>query len=212
MRMPACARIVHSVAAPLLLIVCTRRLARAQHALSPAGHARAHDAVDAIMGVCFFGEEAPDDFGSYDIALVTVFSMTAGNYWVVYPHVVCRATCAAFSPVVGSCGLACCPRLRCAQQPIRSTGVASGGVRGGTPWHAGISADGGHWEATRPPATLAALRTGPASSAARQDFSAEQKAQSRWTDKSILRVIPSMPQVQRSGGLLTLPESVGNSI
>ena len=34
------------------------------------------------MGVNFFGEIAPDDFGSYDLAFVTVFSMTAGNYWV----------------------------------------------------------------------------------------------------------------------------------
>ena len=38
--------------------------------------------ADAIMGVNFFGEIAPDDFGSYDLAFVTVFSMTAGNYWV----------------------------------------------------------------------------------------------------------------------------------
>ncbi len=34
------------------------------------------------MGVNFFGEVAPEDFGSYDLAFVTVFSMTAGNSWV----------------------------------------------------------------------------------------------------------------------------------
>ena len=34
------------------------------------------------MGVNFFGEVAPDDFGSYDLAFITVFSMTAGNSWV----------------------------------------------------------------------------------------------------------------------------------
>ncbi len=38
--------------------------------------------ADAIMGVNFFGEIAPDDFGSYDLAFVTVFTMTAGNSWV----------------------------------------------------------------------------------------------------------------------------------
>jgi hypothetical protein len=38
--------------------------------------------ADAIMGVNFFGDVAPDDFGSYDLAFVTVFSMTAGNSWV----------------------------------------------------------------------------------------------------------------------------------
>jgi hypothetical protein len=42
----------------------------------------AHHLADAIMGVNFFGEIAPDDFGSYDLAFVTVFSMTAGNSWV----------------------------------------------------------------------------------------------------------------------------------
>ena len=41
--------------------------------------------ADAIMGVNFFGEIAPDDFGSYDLAFVTVFSMTAGNSWVEFP-------------------------------------------------------------------------------------------------------------------------------
>jgi hypothetical protein len=35
------------------------------------------------MGVNFFGDIAPDDFGSYDLAFVTVFSMTAGNSWVI---------------------------------------------------------------------------------------------------------------------------------
>ena len=40
--------------------------------------------ADAIMGVNFFGEIAPDDFGSYDLAFVTVFSMTAGNSWVFF--------------------------------------------------------------------------------------------------------------------------------
>ncbi len=35
------------------------------------------------MGVNFFGEVAPDDFGSYDLAFVTVFSMTAGTSWVI---------------------------------------------------------------------------------------------------------------------------------
>jgi hypothetical protein len=35
------------------------------------------------MGVNFFGDVAPDDFGSYDLAFVTVFSMTAGNSWVL---------------------------------------------------------------------------------------------------------------------------------
>ena len=39
-------------------------------------------AADAIMGVTFFGDEAPEDFGTYDLAFVTVFSMTAGNSWV----------------------------------------------------------------------------------------------------------------------------------
>ena len=34
------------------------------------------------MGVNFFGDIAPDDFGSYDLAFITVFSMTAGNSWV----------------------------------------------------------------------------------------------------------------------------------
>ena len=42
--------------------------------------------ADAIMGVNFFGEIAPDDFGSYDLAFVTVFSMTAGNSWVSVPN------------------------------------------------------------------------------------------------------------------------------
>jgi hypothetical protein len=36
------------------------------------------------MGVNFFGEIAPDDFGSYDLAFVTVFTMTAGNSWVPF--------------------------------------------------------------------------------------------------------------------------------
>ena len=47
----------------------------------PCGTAFACGA-DAIMGVNFFGEIAPDDFGSYDLAFITVFSMTAGNSWV----------------------------------------------------------------------------------------------------------------------------------
>ncbi len=41
--------------------------------------------ADAIMGVNFFGDVAPDDFGSYDLAFVTVFSMTAGTSWVGPP-------------------------------------------------------------------------------------------------------------------------------
>ena len=42
-------------------------------------------APDAIMGVNFYGEEAPEDFGAYDLAIVTVFSMMAGNSWVNSP-------------------------------------------------------------------------------------------------------------------------------
>jgi hypothetical protein len=41
--------------------------------------------ADAIMGVNFFGDIAPDDFGSYDLAFVTIFTMTAGNSWVDLP-------------------------------------------------------------------------------------------------------------------------------
>ena len=37
------------------------------------------------MGVTFFGDEAPDDFGTYNLAFVTVFSITAGNSWVRCP-------------------------------------------------------------------------------------------------------------------------------
>ncbi len=37
------------------------------------------------MGVNSFGDMAPDDFGSYDLAFVTMFSMTAGNSWVTSP-------------------------------------------------------------------------------------------------------------------------------
>jgi hypothetical protein len=37
------------------------------------------------MGVNFFGDIAPDDFGSYDLAFVTIFTMTAGNSWVALP-------------------------------------------------------------------------------------------------------------------------------
>ena len=43
--------------------------------------------ADAIMGVNFYGDEAPDDFGAYDLAIVTVFSMMAGNSWVGLHHV-----------------------------------------------------------------------------------------------------------------------------
>jgi hypothetical protein len=39
-------------------------------------------APDAILGVNLYGDIAPDDFGSYDRAFVTVFTMTAGNSWV----------------------------------------------------------------------------------------------------------------------------------
>ncbi len=41
--------------------------------------------ADAIMGVNFYGEIAPDEFGAYDLAFVTCFSMMAGNSWVRRP-------------------------------------------------------------------------------------------------------------------------------
>jgi hypothetical protein len=55
------------------------------------------------MGVNFFGEIAPDDFGSYDLAFVTIFTMTAGNSWVALPSTALfcfqiRSPVAAFKP------------------------------------------------------------------------------------------------------------------
>ncbi len=38
--------------------------------------------VDAIMGVTFFGDEAPEDFGKFDQACITLFRVTSGGAWV----------------------------------------------------------------------------------------------------------------------------------
>jgi hypothetical protein len=34
------------------------------------------------MGVTFFGDEAPDEFGKFDRALITMYRLTAGDTWV----------------------------------------------------------------------------------------------------------------------------------
>jgi hypothetical protein len=34
------------------------------------------------MGVTFFGDEAPDEFGKFDRALITMYRLTAGDAWV----------------------------------------------------------------------------------------------------------------------------------
>ncbi len=34
------------------------------------------------MGVTFFGDDAPDEFGKFDRALITMYRLTAGDTWV----------------------------------------------------------------------------------------------------------------------------------
>ncbi len=41
--------------------------------------------ADSIMGVTFFGDEAPDEFGCFERAFLTVFGITAGDTWVGTP-------------------------------------------------------------------------------------------------------------------------------
>jgi hypothetical protein len=36
------------------------------------------------MGVTFFGDDAPDEFGKFDRALITMYRLTAGETWVCH--------------------------------------------------------------------------------------------------------------------------------
>ncbi len=47
------------------------------------------------MGVTFFGDDAPDEFGKFDRALITMYRLTAGETWVC--------------PGKGSCPAMSCP-------------------------------------------------------------------------------------------------------
>ena len=38
--------------------------------------------IDAIMGVTFFSELAPEEFGKFDSACITLFRVTSGGTWV----------------------------------------------------------------------------------------------------------------------------------
>jgi hypothetical protein len=38
--------------------------------------------ADAIMGVTFFSDSAPNDFGKFDQAVITLFRVTTGGTWV----------------------------------------------------------------------------------------------------------------------------------
>ena len=46
--------------------------------------------ADAIMGVAFFSEVAPVDFGAFDRACLSLFRLTSGETWVrPHTHVPC---------------------------------------------------------------------------------------------------------------------------
>jgi hypothetical protein len=38
--------------------------------------------ADSIMGVTFYSDEAPQEFGKFDRALITMYRLTAGDTWV----------------------------------------------------------------------------------------------------------------------------------
>ena len=38
--------------------------------------------ADAIMGVTFFGDSDPQDFGKFDRAFISLYHLTAGDTWV----------------------------------------------------------------------------------------------------------------------------------
>jgi hypothetical protein len=53
--------------------------------------------IDAIMGVSFFSEMAPADFGAFDRACLSLFRLTSGETWVRDPP--SPSPCAAFMSV-----------------------------------------------------------------------------------------------------------------
>ena len=38
--------------------------------------------ADSIMGVTFFADDAPEEFGKFDRAFITMYRLTAGDTWV----------------------------------------------------------------------------------------------------------------------------------
>jgi hypothetical protein len=38
--------------------------------------------ADSIMGVTFYSDDAPNEFGKFDRALITMYRLTAGDTWV----------------------------------------------------------------------------------------------------------------------------------
>jgi hypothetical protein len=53
------------------------------HAVRPIRVSRrVSPAADAIIGVAYFSQASPDDFGTFNSAFVALFRITAGDAWI----------------------------------------------------------------------------------------------------------------------------------
>jgi hypothetical protein len=51
-------------------------------ATGPLRHPKRAADADSIMGVTFYADDAPEEFGKFDRALITMYRLTAGDTWV----------------------------------------------------------------------------------------------------------------------------------